>query len=175
MIRSRGLRGYHSLGCVASFPYPDRRGSERRKAVGRTGRYSGTSVLTGRKHEKTASSLRRKLSGLHIRPNTPYIHSQYNTKGIHKPHNISSKRKSSATSTYHSTVSTHTPYKIPFTYTHDYLLPIHTHTNALLTTYTQPSQHPLWTPTHGLLVADTGIEQADESPGLTPPRVQGQP
>jgi hypothetical protein len=71
-------------------------------------------------------------------------------------------------------VSTHTPYAIPFTHTHDYSRPIHTHTNALLTTYTQP-QHPLWTPIYGLLVADTGIEQADESPGLTPPRVQGQP
>ena len=144
MNRSRGLRGYHSLGCVASFPYSNRRVSERRKAVGRTGRYSDTSVLVGRKHKKTASSLKRKRSGIHIRPNTPYIHSQYNAKGIHKPHNISSKRKSSATLTYHSTVSTHTPYKIPFTHTHDYSRPIHTHTNALLTTYTQTHTH-----THG--------------------------
>ena len=50
-----------------------------------------------------------------------------------------------------------------------------THTNTPLTTHTQSSQHPLGTPTHGPPVADTGIEQADEGHGLTPPLVQGQP
>jgi hypothetical protein len=119
MIRSRGLRGYRSL----SSSTPQRRVSDRRRTDRKTGRYSGTSVLAGRKHNKTASSLRRKLSGSHTRHDTPYIHSQYNTKGIHKPHNIPSRRKSLASFTYHSTVSTHTPYNIPFTHTHVYLQP----------------------------------------------------
>jgi hypothetical protein len=218
MNRFRGFRGYRSL---SSFT-PPTRASERLK---KTGRYSGTSVLAGRKHKKTPFSFRRKLSRLHTRYDipyththnstggihkptvlpirrkrssaftyhntisthtegihkthnmynttqyTPYIHSQHNTKGIYKPHNIYIKRK--GTLTYHRTASTHIPYNIPFTRTHDYLRPIHTHTNARLTTYKQPSQPPLWIPMHGFLVAGRGIEQVNESPGLIPPRVQG--
>jgi hypothetical protein len=198
MIRSRGSRGYHSPGCVAPFPHSNRRVSERRKAVVRAGRVSGTSVLAGRKHERTASSHRGKPSGLYIqsyisrihlpystkgihkphnRYNTtrhiPYIHSQHNTKNVYKPHNSYSKRK--GVPTYHRTVSTHIPYNIPFTRTHDHFRPLHTHTNVRLTTYTQPSQKPLWIPMHGFLVAGRGIEQADGSLGPIPPRVQGQP
>ena len=175
MNRSRGSRGYRGLG--PSLTHPHRRVSDRRG--NKAGRNSGTGVLAGRKHKRTASSRRRKLCGSHTRQDTsqydtthyiPYTHSQHNTKGIHKPHNISSKRKSSAALTYHSIVSTHIPYHIPFTYTQEY-----SRTNTLLTTYTQPSQHPLCTPIHGLLVADTGIEHADESPGLTPPVCRDNP
>ena len=175
MNRSRGSRGYRGLGPWLTHPH--NRVSERRG--NKAGCKSGTGVLAGRKHKRTASSHRRMLGGSHTRQDTsqyhtthdiPYIHSQHNTKGIHKPHNISRKRRGAAA---FNTVSTHTPYIIPFTRTH-YLRPTHAHTNARLTTYTQPSQHPLWIPMHGFLVAGIGIEQADESPGLIPPRVQGQ-
>ena len=175
MNRSRGSRGYRGLGPWLTHPH--NRVSERRG--NKAGCKSGTGVLAGRKHKRTASSHRRMLGGSHTRQDTsqyhtthdiPYIHSQHNTKGIHKPHNISRKRRGAAA---FNTVSTHTPYIIPFTRTH-YLRPTHAHTNARLTTYTQPSQHPLWIPMHGFLVAGIGIEQADESLGLIPPRVQGQ-
>ena len=163
MNRFRGFRGYRSL---SSFT-PQTRASERLK---KTGRYSGTSVLAGRKHKKTPFSFRRKLSRLHTRYDIPYTHTHNSTGGIHKPTVLPIRRKRSSAFTYHSTISTHIPYIIPFTRTH-YLRPTHAHTNARLTTYTQPSQHPLWIPMHGFLVAGIGIEQADESLGPIPPRV----
>jgi hypothetical protein len=180
MNRSRGSRGYRGQG--PRLTHPHKKVSERRG--NQAGRKSGTGVLVGKKHKRTASLHRRMLcsqyKGIHKPRNMynttrhiSYIHSQHNTKGIYKPHNTYSKRK--GVPTYHRTMSTHIPYNIPFTRTHDHFQPLHTHTNVRLTTYTQPSQQPLWILMHGFLVAGRGIEQADGSLGPIPPRVQGQP
>jgi hypothetical protein len=77
MNRSRGLRGYRSL---SSFT-PQWRTSERLRKYKKTGCYSGTSVLAGRKHKKTPFSLKRKLSRLHTRYDIPYTHTHNNTGG----------------------------------------------------------------------------------------------
>ena len=89
MNRSRGLRGYRSL---SSFT-PQRRASERLKKYKKTGRYSGTSVLAGRKHKKTPFSFRRKLSRLHTRYDIPYTHTTHththHIRHTHTRHTVS--------------------------------------------------------------------------------------
>ena len=104
MNRSRGFRGYRSL---SSFT-PQRRASERLRKYKKTGRYSGTSVLAGRKHKKTPFSFRRKLSRLHTRYDIPYHHTHNSTGGTHKPTVLPIRRKRSSAFTYHNTISTHT-------------------------------------------------------------------
>jgi hypothetical protein len=89
MNRSRGLRGYRSL---ISFT-PQRRASERLRKYKKTGRYSGTSVLAGRKHKKTPFSFRRKLSRLHTRYDIPYTHTTHththHIRHTHTRHTVS--------------------------------------------------------------------------------------
>ena len=155
-------RRYRSL---SSFT-PQRRASERLRKYKKTGRYSGTSVLAGRKHKKTPFSFRRKLSRLHTRYDIPYTHTHNNTRGIHKPTVLPIRRKRSAAFTYHSTISTHTPYNIPYTCTQRVYTHSHRKNNRKGSAKAQAYKHHIrHTPTHTRHTVSEGFAFTHPSQG----------